>query len=788
MLSLSHSLSPALRRLRLRRPIFPHLPLRLQHLAAARRNEANDLNTDIEHADDDVAPPAATEDDLLADAELDEYQAKQLHAIEAAQKAFARRRHYKQVSDPIRRFTRVVEEGDIPLGRDFAQTVDHTLKELRWSKGRGHQYKETAYHLWHTAFRLPLEYSVLRRIFSELKKRLPRQRLNSVLDYGSQTGATVWALHDVYHAEALKPAANNNTDPSSKLGQIICVEQSPQLRDTHQRMTGQLPLNIQRTARYFLEDNVQRRASEKTQSKMDHRKRSNNLTVCAYTLSRLDADQRHRVLDQLWNSTAETLVLVEHGDSEGFQVIADARQHMISTHGKMNAKKSGDMKNVAVCLAPCAHDRPCPMLNPKFNPPALNRYCNFGERIIPSSLPIKSPARHIPHTGDGKALIHNFSYVVFHRGVLNQQNDVPMVNDAVLAEAYGLSPDQQLSVKPDSFHLDLHQPKEENEEDNEAEDVVEGENSSLEISAEAESSDVAEDQQINNDDDAVDTVSKLPGVFPSAFYPHQYNRIISPPMRRGRHVVLDLCNTAGQLERRIIPKSHGLHYGYEQAKYSKWGDLWQFLRIPSLTDRRKAEAQAAGSEYVRPSKTQEAVDRRKLMKEKHKPRGTGNAPQPQWLQTVNETAAPGPLTMTQHQQMAVDSAKEKYYQSKAKVGSFWNAHTATDAKKPKREIIDIRIDDDTSGNKVEDYMMSEEKVQLRKNRQRRNKMKQQKTANQSSDWKGTNDDTSKKPLTREQVDLLLSQSNLHKTRQANSNQQATPISITKAVKRQQAKE
>lgn len=49
---------------------------------------------------------------------------------------------------------------------------------------------------------------------------------------------------------------------------------------------------------------------------------------------------------------------------------------------------------------------------------------------------------------------------------------------------------------------------------------------------------------------------------------------------------MDLCSNeslkTGELERRIIAKSHGIEGGYRMSKKLKWGDLWYFQkRIPN---------------------------------------------------------------------------------------------------------------------------------------------------------------------------------------------------------------
>jgi ribosomal protein RSM22 (predicted rRNA methylase) len=62
----------------------------------------------------------------------------------------------------------------------------------------------------------------------------------------------------------------------------------------------------------------------------------------------------------------------------------------------------------------------------------------------------------------------------------------------------------------------------------------------------------------------------------SYFWP----RIIRPAIKKHKHIIMDLCSpesgVTGQLERRIIAKSHGIEGGYRMAKKLKWGDLWYF--------------------------------------------------------------------------------------------------------------------------------------------------------------------------------------------------------------------
>ena len=53
-----------------------------------------------------------------------------------------------------------------------------------------------------------------------------------------------------------------------------------------------------------------------------------------------------------------------------------------------------------------------------------------------------------------------------------------------------------------------------------------------------------------------------------------WDRIVRPIIKKQKHNIMDLCNTKGKLERRIIAKSHGTLGGYKSSKLLNWGDLW----------------------------------------------------------------------------------------------------------------------------------------------------------------------------------------------------------------------
>eukprot|EP00808_Paulinella_micropora_P023208 g5277.t1 len=64
-----------------------------------------------------------------------------------------------------------------------------------------------------------------------------------------------------------------------------------------------------------------------------------------------------------------------------------------------------------------------------------------------------------------------------------------------------------------------------------------------------------------------------------------FARLLAPPIKRSRHLIVDVCTPFGSFERRTIGKSKGVAGGYRQAKETRWGDLWPYS--PGLSDDEK---------------------------------------------------------------------------------------------------------------------------------------------------------------------------------------------------------
>ncbi|KAA8912910.1 mitochondrial small ribosomal subunit Rsm22-domain-containing protein [Sphaerosporella brunnea] len=85
-------------------------------------------------------------------------------------------------------------------------------------------------------------------------------------------------------------------------------------------------------------------------------------------------------------------------------------------------------------------------------------------------------------------------------------------------------------------------------------------------------------------------------------------RNVFPPMKRDKHVIMDMCTPAGKIERWTVPKSYG-KVAFRDARKVKWGDLWalgaktKILRNLSLghkQPRTVAKNDELGEEPVKP--------------------------------------------------------------------------------------------------------------------------------------------------------------------------------------------
>jgi ribosomal protein RSM22 (predicted rRNA methylase) len=178
---------------------------------------------------------------------------------------------------------------------------------------------------------LPATYAAVAVVLAELRDRAPSLELRSQLDLGAGLGAAVWA------AAATWPS----------LERADAVELEPAMLEGGRRLAAEGVGPVAR-CRWRLGD-VGRDAVEG----------SFDLVTIGYVLNELAPDAVGPAVERAWAATAGALVVVEPGTPEGYRRVLGVREQVEGMGG--------------FTLAPCPHERPCPL--------GGGDWCHFAVRL-----------------------------------------------------------------------------------------------------------------------------------------------------------------------------------------------------------------------------------------------------------------------------------------------------------------------------------------------------------------------------------------------------------------------
>lgn len=234
---------------------------------------------------------------------------------------------------------------------------------------------------------------------------------------------------------------------------------------------------------------------------------------------------RKHLVQNLWtmlSSDGGILVLLEKGVPRGFEVIAGARQMLLSrfisspgsemyedTTESLSSTARFIDKGTGMIIAPCTNHGACPMYGHS-GVTQRRDMCTFEQRYIRPS--------YLQRILNAKSRNHEdirFSYLAVRKGVDDRQT-------------FGL------------------------------------------VQGEAATKAAFEGYERYTEDENVSMLS-LP-------------RLVYPPLKRRGHVIMDVCTPEGKAERWTIPKSYSKQ-AYHDARKSSWGDLWALgakTRIPRI--------------------------------------------------------------------------------------------------------------------------------------------------------------------------------------------------------------
>ncbi len=215
----------------------------------------------------------------------------------------------------------------------------------------------------YAAVRMPATFGA---VAAALEHTLPflEDAPTSLLDVGAGTGAAAWAADSLLSLES-----------------VSCLEREPAMARLGQSLmsAGSEPLQ---TARWIPGDLTDKNPLPARAG----------LVSAAYVLNEVREEDRPAVLLRLWAAVEDVLLLIEPGTPEGFRQLRAARDCLLAQG--------------AVLLAPCPHQKPCPLPS--------DDWCHFTCRIARSRLHRQLKGADAPYEDE------KFCYLAFGRSASNR--------------------------------------------------------------------------------------------------------------------------------------------------------------------------------------------------------------------------------------------------------------------------------------------------------------------------------------------------------------------------------
>lgn len=175
------------------------------------------------------------------------------------------------------------------------------------------------------ALRMPATYAAIQDVLRRIN-----EPIHSLLDVGSGPGTAYLAALNQF--------------PTLK--EALLIEKDPQMIKLGQELIQRATYQSQGIETY------------KAQKTFD-------LVIAAYSLSELPEESLSTILEELWKSAGKYLCIIESGTPYGFKTILQARSKLIELGGHL--------------VAPCTHEKACPMQNSK-------DWCHFSVRFERTQL------------------------------------------------------------------------------------------------------------------------------------------------------------------------------------------------------------------------------------------------------------------------------------------------------------------------------------------------------------------------------------------------------------------
>ncbi|KAF5352672.1 hypothetical protein D9756_005834 [Leucocoprinus leucothites] len=378
---------------------------------------------------------------------------------------------------------------------------------------------------------LPAHYSAIYAVLDHVKRRLGTTwRAKRVLDWGAGVGSGLWAsLHAFQGPGALNQSMADLRVADTTLESYVCIEKRNGLAEIGRRLVQDIQpevVSVNWQKGWRPEDGVESSYGGAL------------VGLSAFLLTTLpDALARKNLVQEIWNSGANTIILIDHNSKEGFEAIAGAREFLLSLGQKDLAL--GETSAVSGChvVAPCPHDGICPL----YYPGSTKLVCGYSQRIQRPEFVRRTKHSNVGHEDIG------YSYVVVQRGSRPHPTTVGLgrigvVGQRALEREASKIPTRELQVHDETI------PEVSHPRDLEKDTTI----TSIQLEEGCTEKEIAEAIRLEA---------------------YQWPRLVFPPLKRNGHIIIDGCTAEGKIMRMTIPRSQGKQPFYD-ARKSNWGDIF----------------------------------------------------------------------------------------------------------------------------------------------------------------------------------------------------------------------
>lgn len=207
--------------------------------------------------------------------------------------------------------------------------------------------------------RMPATFAAVMACLETLRTARPDFAPCTLCDIGAGPGTATWAAAEAFPSIESFLLADSN-EPLRTLGIELVRKQERLKRAEYRGGNAQAVLNGTEPA---------------------------DLVIASYIVGEIDGTARDALAELIWQRTREVLVIVEPGTPDGYQRIIALREQLIAQG--------------AYVLAPCPHERACPLIAPD--------WCHFTQRLPRSRDHMLLKGANVPFEDE------KFSYLVLSR-------------------------------------------------------------------------------------------------------------------------------------------------------------------------------------------------------------------------------------------------------------------------------------------------------------------------------------------------------------------------------------